>query len=291
MNGPAATTRTPTRGVALEVYSELSAHMAATLAWGLAKVSPDLPLHVRVRDCLPRVRWPEQAEVRMARSTHTGQDGLQWLNKLEALHEAPFDETLLLDADIVVLRDIRWWFDALGTDDFTFWNFLRRREDCAPGVMELNLHNPHAFCEHYGVEAVPTILGYGHYFYRRSARGERLLQRVADHTLAAAESADALYWKLALPGNMVSDEPATSMAAVELGIRLPAPGNPLPEPRRPIGLFVPPFQEWREADFAAQKARFYCAWNRREMEPDVIHFAGPGKHDPVYAAWREAARP
>lgn len=126
----------------------------------------------------------------MLRSRHTGKDGLQWMNKLEALAESPTEEALFLDCGRLALRDVRWWFgpEGLGTDDFTFWNFLRLRDHARLDQMEVNLLNPHAFAAHYGAEAVPTILGGGHFLYRRTPRGEAILQRVADIIIEAAEN-------------------------------------------------------------------------------------------------------
>lgn len=48
----------------------------------------------------------------------------------------------------LALRDVRWWLgpEGLSMDDFTFWNFLRRREHARPGQMEISMLNPHAFC-------------------------------------------------------------------------------------------------------------------------------------------------
>lgn len=112
--------------------------MASTLAWSLSRVSPDLPIHIRVRDCLPKVIWPEQATVRFLRSRHTGKDGLQWLNKLEALSDTPMAETIFLDCDMLARRNLDHWWEALATDDLTFWNVRRRPEDIGPEEVVTN---------------------------------------------------------------------------------------------------------------------------------------------------------
>lgn len=271
----------------LDVHSDFSAHMAVALAWSVSRVSPELPIHIRVRDCLPQVKWPEQVTVQMLRTRHAEKNGLQWLNKLEALAESPAEETLFLDSDMLAFRDIGHWFGRLGTDDFAFWNSRWTPADVEEGEMRINFLNPHPFCRHYGVAEMPVIHGGGHFFCRRTRRGEAVLQRIADIVVEAAEDPDCLYWRLAGGGNVVSDEAAASMAVVEQGIELPPPV--IPAPRPPISVFLPPWQRWTEVDFARNKARYWCEWAQAEIEPDLIHFAYTGKDDAAYKAWLESS--
>ena len=97
-----------------------------------------------------------------------------WRNKLEAVCDSPFEETIFFDADMISTGPASGWFDLLGTDDVSFWQYARKRED-SPDAMSANLMNPHRFCPYYGVEAVPVMLGGGHYFVRKSGRARAIL--------------------------------------------------------------------------------------------------------------------
>jgi hypothetical protein len=86
-------------------------------------------------------------------------------------------------------------------------------------------------------------------------------------------------------GNIVGDEPAMSMVAVESEIKLP-PASTMPSP--PIACFMAPWQRWTQVDFANLKAKFSCQWAATEIAPEVVHFAGTGKQDGVYRQWLES---
>ncbi len=219
---------------------------------------------------------------RIAPTVSQGHPHLRWLNKLDAISRSTSDQTLFLDTDMLVMRDIGHWFEGLATDDLTFWNFRRRPDDVPEGSMIPNQLNPHPFCRHYGVEAVPIMLGGGHYFFRNTERGHAILQRIADIMLEASENPDALYWKFAGKENFVGDEPAASMAVVEMGVKLPEPSSMAPNP--PVGCFMAPWQRWTDVNLAEGRARYWCEWAQCEVEPEVVHFAGGGKNDEVYQA-------
>ena len=269
------------RGFLLSPYSPATERMA----WGqvrlLRKYNPEIPVLVYCQDYVPTMAWRGVAEVQTARGCHSGKDDLRWLNKLEAVCDSPFEETIFFDADMISTGPVSGWFDLLGTDDVSFWQYARKRED-SPDAMSANLMNPHRFCPYYGVEAVPVMLGGGHYFVRKSGRAQAILDRIASIMVEAMEDPRALYWEFAGKGNLVGDEPAASMAVVEMGIRLPPPLE-LSELR--VGCFMPPWQTWVEADFDNGIARYHCQWARREVAPCVVHFAGTGKDDRVYKDW------
>lgn len=207
--------------------------------------------------------------------------GLRWLNKLEALVRCASQETIFFDCDMVVLGDISGWFEQLGTDDFTFFTRYLRPEEVRPEQMLHNVLNPRAFCEHYGVERMPAIAGGGHYFFRNTERGRSVLRRIAEIMIEAASNPNALYWKLAGEGNLIGDEPAASMAVVELGIQLPPPTTVASSPA--VAMFMEGPQRWIQHDLASGNVRFFCSWAKQEITPTVVHFGGHGKTDSVYS--------
>lgn len=126
------------------------------------------------------------------------------------------------------------------------------------------------------------MLGGGHYFVRKSGRSQAILDRIAGIMIEAMENPQAKYWEFAGAGNLVGDEPAASIAVVEMGVRPPPPIN---LQAMPVGSFMPPWQAWRESDFDNGVARYHCQWAGGEVAPRVVHFAGTGKGDAVYDAW------
>ena len=261
------------------------------MAWGqvrmLRRYNPGIPIVIYAQDYLPLLPWKGVAEVVTTRGCHIGKDDLRWLNKLEALVDSPFAETLFFDCDMVSTGPVAEWFDALGTDDVTFWHHLRTREN-TPDTMASNHLNPHAFCPHYGVSGVPATLGGGHYFVRKSGRSRQIMDRIACLMVEAMQDQSALYWTFAGAGNLAGDEPAASMAMVEMKVKLPPP---LTEADGHVGCFMPPWQEWREADFENGRLRYHCRWAQGERSPRVLHFAGTGKADAAYLAWLEGCAP
>ena len=79
-----------------------------------------MPVRVLAQDYGAGLAWRGLAETRLARGCYGGKDDLRWLNKLQAIAETPFAETIFLDADMVAAGDISSWFDDLGADDFSF---------------------------------------------------------------------------------------------------------------------------------------------------------------------------
>lgn len=265
-------------------YSQATERMAWGLRESVQSVGMQVELAAEFQDTCPTAPWVKLGVTpTVSRSIHAGGGDLRWLNKLGAISESPHAETIFLDSDMLVMRDMSHWWQELATDDLTFWNVRRRPADVSRETMVTNQLNPHPFCQHYGVEAVPVMLGDGHYYFRNTARGQAILQRIADIMVEAAENPDALYWKFAGKRNIVGDEPAASMAVVEFGVILPEPSPMVPRP--PVGVFMAPWQRWVEVDLARGKARYWCDWAQAEVSPDVVHFAYNGKHDPAYTAW------
>jgi hypothetical protein len=255
--------------------------MAYTLVDSLRRNGCGMPVRVLAQDYAPGLRWRGLAEVRPARGCYGGKDDLRWLNKLQAMAETPFEETIFLDADLVAAADISSWFDTLGTDDFSFWN-QRCTPENSPDEMRLNYLNPHVFCPTYGMAEMPVILGGGHYFLRQGARGEAVLQRMAELMQEASEDAACEYWRLAGWGNFISDETAATMAAAEFSLLLPPPSQPA---TAPISQLLPPYQQWLEADFTANRLRLLEVEASREVVQQVVHFANCGKSDASYQSW------
>lgn len=270
-------------GIILTCHDGRSEGQAYALAMSIKARNPTMPLLVVFIGYLSVLDWHGLGEVRVTRAAGGHGTDERWFNKLAALSESPFDETVYLDSDMVMLSDVGRWFGMLRTDDLTFWN-VRLDPDSIPDRMEYNVVNPHRMKEHFGISRSPVIDGGGHYYFRRTARGEKLLQRIADIMEDALErGADSLYGRMTGAGNIpASDEPAASIMVVEEEVRLPEPIIGL---ERPLGIFMPPHQRDAVFDFDAGVAEYHDEWVGGRVRAGAVHFCAHGKLSPAYREW------
>lgn len=274
------------RGLLLAPFSEESERMAYAMVKSLRRYQPWLPVRVQGQGYLCGLDWRGLAEVRCTRRVEAAGSPRQWMNKLTALLDSPFEETIFLDCDLVFTADPAGWFDRLGTDDFSFFHdWMDSRT--LPDVLRENWVNPHRMAEEFGVVATPVIAGSGHFFLRKTARGRRLMDRILELLEEALEEGgQGLYCRMAGEGNIAaSDELAASIVAVEQKIRLPERVEGM---RHPIGIFLPPWQRNELFDFAAGKLSFLDTAKGCRVEPEAVHFCFTGKNHPGYRAFVEA---
>ena len=270
----------PGRRFLVSPYSPASERLAYALVCSLRRYNPDIPVCVLGQDYVCTLPWRGLATVKTVRAPAAHGSDDQWFNKLGALLQSPTHETIFLDCDMVLLADPAGWFEALGTDDFTCFNRM-----LSPAIMpketEINVVNVHRMREEFGVESVPVIDGGGHFYYRKTERGRRLVEATAAIMSGALQDgAGALYHRMAGPGNCAaSDEIAFSIAAVQEGIVMP---REWPAATKPISVFLPPHQHHETFDLAAGVARFYDNWSRSEVQPHAVHFCHRSKQRPEY---------
>jgi Glycosyltransferase family 25 (LPS biosynthesis protein) len=274
------------RGLLLAPFSAASEEMAYALVKSLRRHQPTLPVRVQGQGYLCGLDWRGLAEARCTRSVQPAGSPRQWMNKLTALLNSPFEETIFLDCDLVFAADPAGWFERLGTDDFTFFHDLLDSRTL-PDVLRENFVNPHRIAEEFGVAATPVIAGSGHFFLRKTPRGHGLVERVLELLEETMEEGSgSLYRRMAGEGNIAaSDELAASIVAVEKQIRLPKPVEGV---RQPIGIFLPPFQGEEVFDFEAGEFSFLDSRNGFRMQPEAVHFCYRGKEHPGYRAFVHA---
>lgn len=268
------------RGLLLSPFSAESERMAYALVKSLRRYNADLPVLVLAQDYVCGLRWRGLAQVRSIRAAEPHRSPAQWLNKIHALRASPFTETIWLDCDIVFLDDPSDWFERLGSDDFTFFNYLCRAED-TPDTTSLNVVNPHRMKERYGVECLRCIDGAGHYFLRKSERGTAILNRITALMTEALELREqSLYWQLAGAGNVdASDEVAASIVGVEMNIQFPPPSVAA---EKPIFAFLPPHQHHEDMALNEGWASYHDDWSQRRLFPRAVHFVAQGKRNGAY---------
>lgn len=252
----------------------------------IRRVNVALPICILSQDYICTESWkgwavPKSVLAREAKGTEG-----RWLNKVAALQKTPFEETIFLDCDVVMIRDPEPWFKRLGTDGFTFFN-IRLNPEVEPDRMQWNMPNPHRMREIHGVAETPIIAGGGHYFVRRGARNDSLLARMMEILEEALELGPASrYGEVAGEGKIpAADEIAASLLAVEQSIHLPGPQDGTSPP---IAVFMPPHQRDGSFDLAAGRASFFCNWSGKVMTPDAVHFCHDGKHFPPNLAFIKA---
>jgi FkbM family methyltransferase len=278
-------TKGGTRGILVAPYSSASERMAYGLVCSLRLYNPTIPVCVLGQDYLCSLAWKGLAEVKHVRADGAHGSDEQWFNKLGALLKSPYDETIFLDCDIVLLTDPGPWFAHLGTDDFTCFH-QNLSVEMMPRGTTLNVVNVHEMEAEYRIRETPVIDGGGHFFLRNTERGRRLVHATMDIMADALDLGPAsLYHRMAGPQNCAaSDEIAFSIAAVVQEIRLP---EPLPKAHRPIAMFLPPHQRDEKIDLAAGKVAFFDTWCGETVRPGAIHFASTSKRRPEYQAWLE----
>lgn len=257
--------------------------MAYAAVRSLRLRNPGIPVQVLAQGYLCGLDWRGLASVKTVRAAEPHRSERMWFNKLAALEQSPFAETIFVDCDYYFAREPAWWFEHLGTDDFTFFNAPRSAAEI-PDATFPNLVNVHRMKDHFGVKATPIVIGGGHFFLRKTPRGLSLLERVAEVMEEAMElGPTSLYHRMAGPGNVpASDELAASIVAVEQAVQLPVlpPGV-----RCPVGMFMSPHQREEVFDFPHGEASFHCMWAGNRLAPDAVHFAAHGKRHPAYQAW------
>jgi hypothetical protein len=271
------------QGVLLTAYNGESEAMAYALARGIRKWNRDLAIAVLGLNYVCGLNWGRLAVVRTVRAVGAHRTEEKWFNKLGALSQTPFEETLYLDSDMVVMCDLHEWMNYLRTDDLTFFNVLL---DAAtiPDQTIVNVVNPHRMRERYALTATAVIDAGGHFLFRNTPRGRRLLERIVEVMQEALEKGpESLYARLAGPGNIAaSDEIAASIVAVEEDIALPPA---IIGTQRPIGIYMTPAQSDGRFDFEKGAAQYHDTWRGGCVTASAVHFCSHGKYNPDYRAW------
>src|SRR5690606_37729435 len=93
------------RGILVSPYSAESERMAYAMVRSLRKYNRWLPVHVVSQDYVCELDWRGMATVRAVRAAGAHGTPEKWLNKLSGIRRSPFEETIFLDCDIVLLSD------------------------------------------------------------------------------------------------------------------------------------------------------------------------------------------
>ena len=240
---------TPALGILTTAYGPRRYRdLAVALARSLDRHCPDLPRAVVTDTADRRLErlYGRQVPIKPERG-----DGL--LQKLWLLDYSPFDKTLFIDADALVLRDLRFLCDLLEGHAVAAIGANRLSEGFWFGDIA-------ARCARFGLLAVPVFNGGVYYFERRPAAA-----RIFAEARSLAERYDEHGFTRMANGS-VNEEVVLSVA-----LALSAEGEMVDDHgrgmRTPLGITGP-----LRVDVLRGIGRFLKYG--RPVEPAVIHFCG-----------------
>lgn len=114
-------------------------------------------------------------EVVMIRPEHAG---LGWQVKNVLMDYSPFDHTLFLDSDCLILQDLRPAFAVAGQRDVAFATKAEPEQEKGAFLFaKINLAH---LKRHFQVDWWPQILGGGHFFFRKTSEARKIFGRALD---------------------------------------------------------------------------------------------------------------
>jgi len=201
-----------------------------------------------------------------------------YLHKLDIYEWSPFEQTIFIDADSMIIRDIADWFDIfeLSGQDFAVWGRNQSIND--PAIQALFQKKraavPRETVEKYKLDYLISFNG-GVYFFKKSSVAASIFQQAKD--LLNTYEEDGL---IKFSGNSMGDEPLMQIAMVTHGIK----GIPDPDG---IRMFCTPGMRNLQIDVLRNKCRFIKV--ARIVTPAVMHWGTDvTRRNPIYK--REAMK-
>lgn len=191
-----------------------------------------------------------------------------YINKLRIQSLSPYDETIFIDADTLIVRDISDWWDVFGSSgyDVTVWGW-----NC-------DMTNPRCgklistkAAEKYGLTRYIGFNG-GVYYFKKTPTAEKIFTRAWELLDSYIEDEQNLF------NGKMGDEPVMAVAMLENGVY----GIEDPEKKR---MFCTPGMRNLKIDLLAGKCTFtkydYQVW------PAVMHW---GTNETRKAVYRREVR-
>jgi hypothetical protein len=186
---------------------------AAGLGRSLRLNSPELPSVCLVEGTLTDAQQAELAacftEVIAMRPEHFR---LGWLVKHVVWEYSPFEHTLFLDSDCLVLRDLRPAFAEAGMRPICFATKPEPTQEQG-AALYAGISLKYLF-ERFSVDWWPQILCGGHFFFRRTPEAQRLFTRA--RALGAPDIVHEFGWTD--KSKIAPDELTLQLALVEAGL-------------------------------------------------------------------------
>lgn len=186
-----------------------------------------------------------------------------YINKLRIQSLSPYDETIFIDADTLIVRDISDWWDVFGGSGFDVavwgWNCDISNPRCG------KLISPKA-AEKYGITRYIGFNG-GVYYFKKTPKAEHIYARAMELLDSYIEDEQYLF------NGKMGDEPVMAVALLENGVY----GIEDPDKKR---MFCTPGMRNLKIDLLTGKCTFtkydYQVW------PAVMHWGTLETKKPTY---------
>lgn len=186
-----------------------------------------------------------------------------YLNKLKIQALSPYEETIFIDADTLIVRDISDWWDVFGSSGYDVavwgWNCDINSPRCG------KLISPKA-AEKYSLTRYIGFNG-GVYYFKKTAKAEKIYARAIELLDTYIEDDQHLF------NGKKGDEPVMAVAMIENGVY----GIEDPDKKR---MFCAPGMRDLKIDLLAGKCTF-IKYDYR-VYPAVMHWGTDETRKPTY---------
>jgi hypothetical protein len=223
--------------------------MAKALAWSLNLHAPAIP-----RAIVTDSNDAELAQLFSQRIDYRPQYGSNVRQKMYLDQYSPFDETLFIDSDSLVVRGLDSFWIAFAAVPFGTSGDRLLRSGETDAFLDVDF-----ILKHFGFDSLPKFNG-GIYYFKRNAESAALFATARD---LMARSAELKFKEFRNDGP--NDEALYSVAMAIRGLKLIDMGN--------AGMWTPINAE---SPLTVDIPRGICTFQKkgRQVTPDIIHFAG-----------------
>lgn len=198
-----------------------------------------------------------------------------FFDKIAVYEHSPFDETIFLDADMNIIRDISFLFDMFEKNGSAVSCLGSRREITADSRPI-----------HFGEAAVKAFslthylaFGGGIYYFRRGPQADALIRMVFDEL---APNYQAYQMKVFRAGQM-ADEPLMGLAMLLSGM------DPVDDTVVDIMRYSDHMMDTVKWDFKKQECTFFWQ-DKRIVRPEIIHYGTHNTRHKKYVFFNSVIR-
>lgn len=198
-----------------------------------------------------------------------------FLDKIAVYENSPFDETIFLDADMNIIKDISFLFDMFEENGCEV--------SCMGSVREIT---PETRPIHYGEAAVEAFhltkylaFGGGMYYYQRCQKTDELIRMIYDELIPHYHD---YQMKVFRPGQM-ADEPLMGLAMLLKGM------TPVDDTERDIMRYSDHMMDTLKWDFKAKKCTFLWQF-KRVVDPQIVHYGTHNTYHKKYVYYNAIVR-
>ena len=198
-----------------------------------------------------------------------------FLDKISVYENSPYEETIFLDADMDIVRDISFLFDLFAENG--------SEVSCLGSVREIT---PDQRPIHYGEAAVEAFelthflaFGGGIYYYKRCPKTDELFHMIYDDLIP---NYHRYQMKVFRPGQM-ADEPLLGLAMLLMEMR------PVSDLDKDIMRYSDHMMDTIKWDFKKQECTFLWQF-KRIVSPEIVHYGTHNTYHKKYVYFNAVIR-